>query len=333
MTTKRILVIGGSGIIGNSLCATLIHFGFSVYSLSLEADNDQNKLVNQIIVDRNNRDSFEVTINRLNTELGTWDAVIDLIPFGREDCNQLEKLISHNANHIIIISTTLVYNRESSCGPQYKIKEDHPLAELGDLGGYVDKKLEIEKYWRQSAYKNWTILRPYHILGKHSCLGCCPMHNRDPLLIARIIKEQPIKLSLGGNFEINFIHPYDLSLLIIKIIGNTKTFCLAYNAVYPDKVRVTDYYSLLASVVNKKINIQYLSNDELLSSDYGWELTAMNHIYDGEALYEVSGYIPQRDIDACIRDAVDSQSLNKSNHEAVRNRMNTPPKPTRYVLG
>ena len=66
----------------------------------------------------------------------------------------------------------------------------------------------------------WTILRPCHIYGPGSQLGCLPEHGRDPQLINRLRMGEVLRLVGGGHFLQQPILARDLSETIISVVGN-----------------------------------------------------------------------------------------------------------------
>ena len=101
-----------------------------------------------------------------------------------------------------------------------------------------------------------SLFRPYHILGKHSLLGCSPLHNRDKELIQIIKEEKELNLCSGGDIPLNFIHPDDISEAIIKTIGNEKTYRQTYNLVNPKVILAKDYYQEIGRQMGKEVRIK-----------------------------------------------------------------------------
>ncbi|MBX4210867.1 hypothetical protein KW783_02750 [Candidatus Parcubacteria bacterium] len=143
---KNALVIGGTGVIGIPTVMQLIkHYEYNVHTISLSrAENPQfPPTVKQHIVDRNTPE-HETVVQTTSAQLDNdWDVVIDLIAFDDKSALQTYTLFKNIARHIITVSTTLVYDR--SIKLKKPITEETPLAQEGELGGYVDGKLKLEK--------------------------------------------------------------------------------------------------------------------------------------------------------------------------------------------
>ncbi len=243
---KQILIIGGTGIIGKPTVFQALQSGYEVTTVGLNRAPEFPESVRQIVVDRNDSDAFRKRISELDQK---WDVVFDVYNLGKSHAVQVHELFQGIARHVFVISTTLVYDRSK---PSFSpIPSNQPLAKLGTMGGYVDQKLSLERYWQAVKDLNWTILRPYHIVGAGSLLGCVPMHNRDPELLDRIQRGQPLALCSGGNSTFNFIHPKDIASIVLRSAGNPKTFRKSYNAVNPEKILAKNYYYLIGNVLGK----------------------------------------------------------------------------------
>lgn len=319
------LVIGGTGIVGVRLVELLYKSGFNVYVISYGAVISSYEKADITEVDRNDVNRFTSVIDKLNSTVQKWDLVVDLVPFSSNQCKLLDDLIGDISDHVIILSTTLVYDRSQKTS--HSITETNPLSTHGKLGGYVDRKLDVEEYWMSSNNCQWTILRPYHILGRYSFIGCAPLHNRDPELLNKLISGQNIELAGNLSRQISYIHPDDLCEFIVRLCGNEGAKCNVYNAVYPYSVSVIDYYKSLSDIIGHDLNVKKVSLEEYKTLDYGWELTMLPHAYSGNALYKASGYEPLKSIITCLNDAIKYRPFDELRSSYVHKRMNLLPKP------
>ena len=326
---KTALVIGGTGIMGVPIIAQLLKQGnYAVHSISLDV-SDVARLpesVQQYFVDRRSKD-YKILISKLNAEVGHWDVVIDLIASHAKDAEESYSLLKDHVGHFITISTTLVYDRSEKSSRA--ITEENKLAETGDLGGYVDGKLELERFWHFIKDMQWTLLRPYHILGEHSLLGCLPEHNRDPRLIERIKKGETLKLCEGGTIAFNYIHPEDIGIAICKIIGDQKSFGQVYNLVNPELVIAKDYYAEIARQLGVSLSIENISMEKVWSEMKGWEMTTLPHLYSMEKMERDFGYIPSTPLAKGIEDALKYRPYADvpADQIPVHQRMNKLPRP------
>jgi nucleoside-diphosphate-sugar epimerase len=321
---KNILIIGATGIIGSPLVEKLQQNGeFNLYTVSLDHLGFSNN-VKQIIIDRNS-DEFNSKISEVTNTVGVWDAVIDLISFDENTSSSLYKLIGKNTKHFVVLSTVLVYDRTLRI--DQPISENSTLAPIGIFSGYVDGKVKIEKFWQSRDDVNWTILRPYHVLGKNSLLGCLPIHNRDPLIVEKILSGQSIRLVNNGNIQLNIIHPEDIAAVVSLIINNKKAYNQAYNLINPEIVSAKQYYTEIASQLGKSINIENLNIREVWQKSAGWEMTTLPHIYSANKLGIDIGYTPSISFKVGIKDALNFPAKPIANKYVIHDRMNKLPRP------
>ena len=326
LKSKNILIIGGTGIVGKPTVMQLIkHNEYTVYSIALEK-TDFPPSVKQYVVDRTTNEYKEL-IEKLNLEVCVWDAVIDVIAFDVASAENTYSLFKNSSQHIITLSTSLVYDRsKESLSP---ISEEIALAPEGRFGGYVDGKMRLEKFWQSILDTNWTLLRPYHILGAESILGCIPEHNRDIKLIERLKNGETLKLCSGGNIQFNYIHPKDIATVIYKIIGNTVTFRQAYNLVNPRPVFAKDYYAEIAKQVNGILNIEPVAMDKIWEEMKGWEMTTLPHLYSMEKMKKDLDFIPTISLEEAVRDAIEHPAKITATEIPIHQRMNKLPHPKR----
>lgn len=329
----KLLIIGGTGIVGKAIIREALRKGYEITVVGLDMDNSISYRVKQIKINRKNDKEFRKLCNSgLNIK---WDIVVDVFEFDKESARQTYECFKDSANHIFILSTVLVYDRSKPY--DLPIKSSHNLSQKSLLGGYVDHKLDIEEFWHNVNDANWTILRPYHILGvTDSLLGCIPDHNRDPKLLDRIKKGEPLTLCEGGDIKFNFINPTDIANIIFKSYNNSKTFHKAYNAVNPEIIFAKEYYELIGKEIGKKPIIKDKSIQQVWKENKGWQLTTLPNIYDMNDLKGDIGFVPNISLKETIKNVIKSyKPINRLVSEIpVHQRMTLlpRPKPIRWLL-
>lgn len=301
---KRMLIIGGTGIIGRPTVQQALQAGYHVTTVSLaEVKYPNPKSVAQIVADRHEEWFYE-DIWRHKKHEGPWDIVVDVYNLDRRDAAQVHELFGTTAKHIIVLSTTLVYNRSQDplVAP---ITSDNPLTKRGLLGGYVDRKLSMERYWHKVKDVPWTILRPYHIVGAGSYLGCLPDHNRDPRLLKRIKGGETLTLCERGMAEFSYVHSGDVARTILAVAGNSKTFGRVFNCVNPVVITARKYFQEIGSLLGHKVEIRDKPIEEVWREARGWELTTLAHVYDVSDLREATGYVPNTPLREALQEAIE----------------------------
>ena len=102
----------------------------------------------------------------------------------------------------------------------------------------------------------WTIFRPGHIFGAGSQVGCFPEHSRQPDLIARMKRGEPLRLVGGGKFLIHPIYVDDLCRVLLESIPVSTTFNEIFCIGGPDIVSNAAYYLLLGEILNVPVSIE-----------------------------------------------------------------------------
>ncbi len=304
---KQVLIIGGTGIVGSAISEKCISNNFSVTAIGIEEKPVLKKGVEYV----HRSDCSNITGR-------VWDAIIDVYHFdhGHEDwlCSNFKK-----CNHFIPISTTLVYDRQGYSFE--RITTNHPKAAFGTQGGYVDRKLAMERFWQTKDCVNFTILRPYHVIGPGSELGCLPLHNRDPYLLENI-KKGKIILCDGGRIPLNIVHSLDLAEIVVRCIGNPATYGKAYNAVNPKEIIARNYYLKIAQILGVSLEIENVPGENVWQKGK-WVLTTLPHLYDISDLSRDVNYVPSTNLETCLQDAIKNASKNQT---VVYERMHTLPR-------
>jgi nucleoside-diphosphate-sugar epimerase len=166
MGRMDILVIGGTGIVGKPFCDQ----ARNKHNLTVLAKDEglgrPPRGIRFYEGDRKDTDNFGRQLSAIVDSHGPFDGVFDICQYDEEDARVVHDVLKGKTKKLVILSTTLVYDRSNL---SYLLTSpDLDLAEEGVLGGYVDGKIGMEKFWRNSGFRNLAILRPYHILGKGS---------------------------------------------------------------------------------------------------------------------------------------------------------------------
>jgi len=312
-TTRSLLILGGTGIVGQATAREAVKKRYDVTVTGIEDNPALPEEVDFVHASQQHKLSKE------------WDVVFEIYNFEKGQTQQTYEMFRERA-HIIIMSTTLTYDRT---GYSFKpIKSNHDLSELGTQGGYVDKKIELERFWQSKQGANWTLIRPYHILGPGSLLGCLPPHNRDPCLVERI-RSGKIRLCDGGRVPLNIIHADDIGKVVLKIAGNPKTFRKAYNVVNPQEIIARDYYLEIAKAIDSRLTISNMPGEHIWARE-DWRLTTLPHLYDISDLEEDIGPIKFKSLEESIKDTLDNLPESYSNKKStpVSTRMNQEPSPS-----
>ena len=188
----RILSIGGSGFVSGTLARLAREQGHDVQVVT-RGQRPLPEGVVGLVADRKDRAGFAATIA---ATAGDWDLVVDCIGFDPEDAEQDVACFRNRARQIAFISSDFVFSPPHRVFLQTE-ETDHYTTE-----GYGGKKRACEIVLANADLGDtkWTAIRPCHIYGPGSKLGCLPHHGRDEEIIDRIRRGETLKLVGGGYF-------------------------------------------------------------------------------------------------------------------------------------
>jgi nucleoside-diphosphate-sugar epimerase len=283
-STLKLLLIGGSGFVSGTLARTAVAAGHAVTAVT----RGQRSLpagVTAIQADRRNQDAFRQALEQADT---TWDLVVDCIGYAPDDAQQDIDLFRERARHLVFISTDFVYDPARRRFPQGE-ESAHYLTE-----GYGGLKRQCEEVFLQgeTGTMAWTIVRPCHIYGPGSLLGCLPLHSRDPQLLATLQAGQPIQLVGGGHFLQQPIFAADLAQTILSCAGNVQSHGQIYLTAGPDLVESRDYYRIIADCLGVPLRVSEVAVSEYAAAHPDRLSFLCHRIYDLRKLRQHGLHVP-----------------------------------------
>lgn len=240
----NVLLIGASGFVSGTTARQALSLGHHVWAVT-RGKRPLLDGITPIAVDRDDRAGFAKAISECKQ---TWDLVIDGIGYDPEDAQQDIDVFKTCAKHLVFISTDFVFDPAHRQFPQPE-ESDHYLS---DTYGGKKRLCELELINGDTGNMNWTVVRPCHIYGPGSKLGCLPNHGRDDQLIQRLRDGKALELVGGGHFLQQPIFAQDLADLMLSMLGNTKTYGQIYQAAGPDIIESKEYYNIIADVLGAK---------------------------------------------------------------------------------
>ena len=152
---KKVLVMGGTGAMGRYLVPKLAQRGYKVDVVSLDALPDEKNIhyIQEDIMDD------EVLKTRLSAG---YDGIVDFMVYPTEHFKTRHKLLLDHTDHYIFLSSYRVFGdsnvpiTEESAQLLDTLRDEEYLA----TDDYALRKSRCEDILEQSAYKNWTIVRP-----------------------------------------------------------------------------------------------------------------------------------------------------------------------------
>ncbi len=298
MSPLRILLIGGSGFVSGTVARTAQAAGHHVWAVT----RGQRPLIDgvtPVIADRRHGEGLHNAIAQLDLQ---WDLVVDCIGYEAADAQQDIELFRNRARQLVFISTDFVYDPAQRRFPQNE-ETDYYLAD-----GYGGKKRQCELTLIHGDTGNmaWTVLRPGHIYGPGSLLGCLPLHGRDPELLAKMQRGETLQLIGGGHFLQQPILAADLAQTILSCAGNPQVNKQIYLTAGPDMIESRQYYAIIADILGVQAKLAEISVSQFLAEHPDRHSFACHRIYDLGKLRSHGLHVPATPIAVGLRQHVES---------------------------
>ena len=296
----QVLIIGGSGFLSGTLARVALEAGQTVWAVT----RGQKPLppgVNAIQVSRQDRAAFASAIQQTEQQ---WDLVVDCIGFEAGDARQDIEVFRDRARHLVFVSTDFVFDPARRRFPQDE-QNAHYVTE-----GYGAGKRRCELEFIAGDTKGntgemaWTVVRPCHIYGPGSQLGCLPLHGRDPQLLATLQARQPLRLVGGGHFLQQPILAADLSQVILSCASNRQAHGQIYVTAGPDIIESRDYYHIVADVLDVELQVEEIPVDTYRAAHPEHSSFLCHRIYDLQKQREHGLAVSSTPIEVGLREHV-----------------------------
>lgn len=293
-----ILIVGGSGFLSGTLARAAVAHGHKVWTIT-RGRRPLPDGVTSLIADRHDRGKFEEIVAGAGIR---WDLVVDCIGFVPADVQQDIAVFRDRARQLVFVSTDFVYDPQRRRLPQGEQDADYVSQGYG-----ANKRLcELELSGGDTGDMAWTVVRPTHIYGPGSELGCLPLHSRDPQLIARLKAGQFLRLVAGGHFLQQPILARDLAELILSLGGNPSTFGQIFNASGPDIIESLDYYRIIAEILGVDLKVEEIPVRQHLTVQPQAVPFLCHRFYDLSELVASGAAVPSTPIEQGLREHVES---------------------------
>lgn len=234
----NVLVIGGSGFLSGHVTRVAREAGHAV-TIVTRGQRPSPEGVTAIVADRKDASGFARAVEESGQK---WDLAIDCIGFSAADAEQDASVIAPRCGHLVFVSTDFVYSTVDRPFPV-----DETFSEFETELGYGKGKREAELIVLSAASQvPVTIVRPCHIYGPGSQLGCLPNHGRDPKLIDRLRAGETLALVGGGYFLQQPVYAPDLAKMMLSVPGNDRAYGQIFHAAGPDVIESRAYYQIVA---------------------------------------------------------------------------------------
>ena len=293
----NVLVIGGSGHVSGAVARAAVTRGDQVWAVT----RGQRPLpagVRGLTVDRHDDVAMAAAIRAEQTN---WDLVVDCIAYDVPDVRQDIALFRDRAAQFVLVSTDFVYDPSHRRFPQ---PEETEYYLTDDSYGAKKRRCELVLHDSDTGDMAWTIVRPCHIYGPTSELGCLPLHGRNPHLIDLLRAGTPLQLIGGGHFLQQPILADDLAQTILSIAGNAQARHAIFNTAGPDIIESREYYRIIAEILGVECRIEEVPVQGYLAAHPESLSFFCHRIYDLHRLAHSGLHVPATPITEGLRQHV-----------------------------
>lgn len=249
----KVLVLGGTGIIGQHLCKVLFADGHQVYVTSRSARSDTDG-IRYIHVNARDKDSLRRAIDSMQL-----DAVVDLVSFSKDQVLDMVSVFKGKIKQYMFVSSATVHD-----GGSNRERIDEKTKFVHDGWSYPLEKIKAEKALHEAcsdASMNYTIIRPY-ITYSSQRISFGGWEGAS--ILKAIIEGRPIVLAEELASSVTTLtHSHDLAVGISGLVLNDKAmnedFIIASNE--PHEWR--EVLEVTASITGSRLELVDVPGSEI----------------------------------------------------------------------
>ncbi len=293
-----VLVIGGSGFLSGTLARTALAAGHRVWAVT-RGQRALPQGVRAIVADRKDPTVFRAAIESAGA---TWDLVVDSIGFAAADAEQDLECFAGRARQLAFVSTDFAispFNRPWRIDETYDRFHDSPY-------GTGKRAAEQVLLNARAGAMAITIIRPGHIYGPGSLLGCIPFAGRDPKLIEKMRRGDTLQLVGGGHFLQQPVLAEDLAKMILSVAGNELAKGELFFGAGPDVIESWRFYQIIADVLGVELKIEEVSVQKTLAEKPDLASFFTHRVYDMSKAKAAGLRVPTTSIVDGLRTHVES---------------------------
>jgi Nucleoside-diphosphate-sugar epimerases len=241
----NVLIVGGTGVISYAVVTEALKCGMNVTCINRGKNKTQklNSKVKVIIADYRNYNQIKALLIDK-----TYDVVIDVLCFKKEDIIYSVNLFKDHCKQYIFFSSCAVYNKGKG---DYECTEGSQL--VNPLWSYSVRKVECENELKKIAKNTnlvYTIVRPAVTYGNTRIpYGITPPYGYHGTIIQRILNRKPIILWDNGEAYSTITRVEDFAIGLVGLFGNTKAYNQEFHIVGNERYRWIDVINCLGNIL------------------------------------------------------------------------------------
>ena len=293
----KLLVIGGSGHVSGALARTALAKGHEVWTVT-RGIRPLPEGARGLVADRDDEAAFAQAVQGAGVE---WDMATDCICYKPDSMRRAVAALRGLAKRLVLVSTDFVYDPAARKFPQPEEAERYSPGGPGSLEYGRNKRLCELALAEGAGDMDWAVVRPCHIYGPPSLLGCLPDHGRDKQLLERLRAGEALRLVGGGHFLQQPILATDLAEMMLSIADSPRASRRCFNAAGPDIVESREYYRIVAEALGVGLKIEEVPVQEYLASHPERAPFMCHRIYDLSAARECGLRLPATPLELGLR--------------------------------
>ncbi len=240
---KKILLLGGSGILSSKICDIIVEENEVVIvnrGNHRELCNPKAKL---IVADlkKDTKNEIEKKLENL-----VFDTVIDFISYTEEELKKNLSIFASKTSQYIFISSATIYKTQDV---------NHRYLESDSIDNrewkYCIDKRKCEELLKKQKEVNYTIIRPYVTYGK-TRIPYQIMPLKYYTIIDRILKNKPIPIcGMDTKCTITFVD--DFAVGAVGLIGNAKAYGECFHITGVDETTWSEIIETVAVKLDRKV--------------------------------------------------------------------------------
>lgn len=273
MSTRQILLLGGTGAIGSQLTNFLSNRGNKVVVTS-RGLRESRGLVEYRKGNAKNLDFLSEVLQE------KWDAIVDFMIYSEEEFRERVDLLLCSTSQYIFLSSARVYNESKKAITEDSTRLldssfDHDFLATSE---YSLLKARQEDILRSSNKKNWTIVRPYITYGeKRLQLGNLEKEN----WLYRALRGRSIVFAKDiVNHFTTLTYGVDVATGIACLINNSNSFGETYHITNECACKWSDILDIYLDVLEDELGNRPKVIYQDLSDYLVWNQGKYQIIYD-----------------------------------------------------
>lgn len=245
---KKILIVGGTGVISFAVVNESIRQGFDVTCINRGKSKNQilSCDVNVIIADYRNS---QIIKEKLGDNV--YDVIVDVLCYTEKDIEYSVELFKDHCKQYIFFSSCAVYNKGKG---DYECTEDSEL--VNPIWQYSIDKVACERKLIELASKynlTYTIVRPAVTYGDTRIpYGITPPYGFHGTIIMRILNHKPIIIWDGGNAYSTITRVEDFAVGLVGLFGNPKAYNQSFHIVGDERYKWKDVIKKLGDILGEE---------------------------------------------------------------------------------